>query len=373
MPAQQKKPNPIDNILRNISRLPPTVDLMIAAGAAAYALFAIFLDNQRAVGLGAMLVALIFAVFGIVSLMREMKLSKIVVQNSSPDVLLNMQNKQFEAYLITLFNLAGYDVRLAIDEISRADDADLIATKKKELILVQYNHFDDDNLNMRSIQSLQKAGTALRATSCVAISFGHISQEVANWGARKGVQIMGLQEVMAYAAKLTGVSEIQAPQALATDLPEEQPAASREEQHISGGGNRYLFVDFEGVADGISHLRDVLAQHPSYRVVASKRPPGTTVDEIRTNLVQFEDRLVGELDADTPSGRYFAIQHYLSGTPEGKSAPWLAIDSEPRLYPEGCSELVAINKAFGFDRSASARLSEAIAITDRRLQASVQC
>lgn len=367
MPAQQKKQNPIDNILRNISRLPPTIDLIIAASCAAYALFAIFIDNQRAIGLGSLLLALIFAVFGIIALMREMKLSKIVVQSTSPDVLTKMQNKQFESYVITLFNLAGYDVRLAVDEISRADDADLIAVKKKEVILIQYNHFDDDDLNMRSVQSLQKAGTALRATSCVAISFGRVSQEVINWGARKGVQIMVLQDVLAFAAKITGVSDLtDVPVTDATERPEPVEVAHNH------SGNSYLFVDFDGIADGIARLQDVLAQHPSYLVVAAKHPLGSTVEEIRTSLVHLEDRLVGEIDAGAPGGRYLAIQNYLASTPEGKSAPWLAIDSEPRLFPEGCSELVAINKAFGFDNSASVRLREAIAISDRR-HATTRC
>lgn len=362
MAARQKKPNPIDDLLRKLTSLPPTIDLLIAGSAAVYALVAIFVDNQRVVGLGAMLIALLFAVFGIISLSREMKLSKVVAQCSLSETLMNMQNKQFESYVITLFNLAGYNVRLAIDEIHRADDADLIAERKKEIVLIQYNHFDDDGLDMRSVQSLFKAGAALRATQCIAITFGRIAPEVANWSARKGIRILGMKEVLEYAETLTGSSS---PQELSTP-PEVVAEIAHEVTDIQNSTRRYLFVDFDGIAGGLSQLTDLLEHHPAYELVASKLPEGSSLDELRAKLTSCSDRIHGFLGDQTTTGRYFQIQHYLANTKEGKQATWLALDAEPRQFPEGCSELVAINKAFGFDHSASQRLIEAMLLVDRR-------
>ena len=77
------------------------------------------------------------------------------------------------------------------------------------------------------------------------------------------------------------------------------------------------------------------------------------------------DRVAGHLEA-AQDGRYFAIQKHLQASREGKHAIWLAVDSEPRQFPEGCAELIAVNRAFGFDVSASQRLIEAMVIIDRR-------
>ena len=362
MAHQSKKPNPVDNILRNLSTLPPAIDLAISGAAAIYALFAIFVDNQRAVGLGSMLIALIFAVIGIMTLSREMKLSKMVTQMSSPDILPRLQHKQFESYISTLFALGGYRVRLAIDEIHRADDADLIAERKKETLLIQFNHYDDDGLTMKSVQSLQKAAAALRATGAVAITFGRIDPEVANWASRKGVQVMGLDQVLEYAERLTGEKTKSSVQpAVREEVVEE---VRHEVAEVAQGRRRYLFVDFEGLSDGWTNLGSILAQHPAYHVIAATLPKDTSIDQVRS-IADCGDRVIGELPP-SGSGRYFAIQKYLQDTPEGKQATWLALDAQPRQYPEGCSELVAINGTFGFDQPAAQRLLDAMLLVDRR-------
>ena len=52
------------------------------------------------------------------------------------------------------------------------------------------------------------------------------------------------------------------------------------------------------------------------------------------------------------SARYYEIIHYLAGRPEGRNAKWVALDSDPRAFPEGCTELVLANPAHGLDDQA---------------------
>ena len=158
------KPNGLDVLIQKLSALPPAFDLMIAAALSAYSLVAIFVDNAKLVGLVCILLALIFAMLGISSITREMKAYKLVESSSTPDILRRMKTTQFEHYLAALFTLDGYRLRSAIDELHRQDDADFIATKKKEVLLIQFNHWDEDIVGIKSIQSLQKAAMVSHAT-----------------------------------------------------------------------------------------------------------------------------------------------------------------------------------------------------------------
>ncbi len=365
-PTKSAKPNGVDNVIHKLMALPPAIDLIVAAVLGGYSFVAIHVDNAKAVGLGCILIALLFALLGINAITREMKLLKQVEASSNPDALRGMKLSQFEAYLTALYGLDGYRVRSAIDELPRQDDADLIAVGKKQTLLIQFNHFDEDRVGEKQIQSLHKAAVAFRADGCVAITFGSFTPQAIDWARRKGVVLMGMEDVVAMAAKLTGKS---AEEVAATPVKEEVVLEQqREIAEVIRGHHRFLFVDFVGVDHGFKRLGELLIQHPAYQVVASTIPTGTSLDELKRSFTDCGDRLIGAIE-QSDAGRYFAIQKYLQATPEGKQAVWLAIDASPRLFPEGCSELIAINRAFGFDQSASTRLVDAMLLVDRRLAA----
>lgn len=164
------------------------------------------------------------------------------------------------------------------------------------------------------------------------------------------------------ACRLTGKSVEDAHPAPPPSVQEEQ---QHEVQDIQHRQHRFLFVDFAGLDHGLTHLTEVLAQHPAYQVVATTLPAGKTMESVRDGLLGCGTRLIGLVEA-IPEGRYFAIQKHLSASPDGKHSTWLALDSEPRQFPEGCSELIAVNRAFGFDASAAQRLIEAMVLVDRR-------
>ncbi|KAB2911186.1 MAG: hypothetical protein F9K30_21940, partial [Dechloromonas sp.] len=152
--AAGKKPNGVDVLIQKLAALPPAMDLLVAAVVGGYSLVAIFVDGAKFVGLVCILIGLIFALLGINAVMREMKAFKQIEANSTPDGLRSMKRKQLEQYLTALFSLDGYRVRSAIGELDRFDDADLIAVKKDQTILIQFNHFDEDVVDIKPIQSL---------------------------------------------------------------------------------------------------------------------------------------------------------------------------------------------------------------------------
>lgn len=360
--AAGKKPNGVDVLIQKLAALPPAMDLLVAAVVGGYSLVAIFVDGAKFVGLVCILIGLIFALLGINAVMREMKAFKQIESNSTPDSLRSMKRKQLEQYLTALFSLDGYRVRSAIGELDRFDDADLIAVKKEQTILVQFNHFDEDVVDIKPIQSLHKAATAFLATGCIAITFGKFSANATDWARRKEVNLLNVEDVIAMACRLTGKSVNDAYPEPSLVVQEE---VRHEVQEVLGGYHRFLFVDFSGLDHGLTHLSDVLRQHPAYQVIASTLPMGKDLEAVREGLQECGNRLVGQLEA-IPHGRYFGIQKHLSAVAGGKHATWLAIDSEPREFPEGCTELIAVNRAFGFDVSAAQRLIEAMVLVDRR-------
>ena len=222
--AAGKKPSGVDVLLQKLAALPPAMDLMIAAIVGGYSLVAIFVDNAKFVGLVCILISLIFALLGINAVMREMKAFKQIESNSTPDTLRGMKRKQLEQFLFALFSLDGYRVRSAIGELDRFDDADLIAVKKDQTILIQFNHYDEDLVDIKPIQSLQKAATANQATGCIAITFGKFSANAIDWARRKEVNLLNVEDVIAMACRLTGKSVEDA-------HPAPPPAVQEEQQH----------------------------------------------------------------------------------------------------------------------------------------------
>lgn len=364
-PHATAKPNGVDVLIQKLAALPPAIDLVLAAVLGGYSFVAIYVDNAKLVGLVCILSALIFAMLGISAVMREMKAFKLVESGSTHDGLRSMKTQQFEHYLTALFSLDGYRLRSAIDELHRQDDADLIAVRKKEAVLIQFNHWDEDTVTTKHIQSLHKAATVFRATGCIAITFGRFTPEAIDWAERKGVVLMTIEDIIEMASRLTGTS---IKDAHPLPSPEVQVEQSNEIAEIVRGHHRFLIVDFAGIDHGLTRLNELLLEHPAYQVVASSIPMGKTIESVREGLGDCGSRLIGEV-AQCSDGRYFAIQNYLLTTAEGKQATWLALDSEPRKFPEGCSELIAVNKAFGFDSSAAQRLLEAMLLVDKRAAA----
>ena len=343
-----------------MEQLPPLVHLFSAATLAAYALFAIFIDNAKFVGLCCIAIALMFAVMGVFAQLREMRSYKVIASNSNKEKLLAMTAAEFEQYLVALFSLDGYKVRSAIGELDRMDDADLIAVKKKQVLLIQYNHWFENTLHVKHLQSLHKAAAAFRATECFAISFGACAQDTKTWAERKGVTIKTAEDILALAHKLTGESEILTNKSEPQTTDPEPKWVVAPTEPTPTPPKQYLFFDFGGIDRDLSLLDAVLEEFPQFLLFATTLPDDQSIETVRFSLPRSGHFLIGAVPHHA-DGRYYAIQNFLMTTPEGKHAQWIAVDTEPRQYPEGTIELVVVNRSFGFDRHCASILRSMLA------------
>lgn len=341
---QQKKG--IDRLLIKLTQLPAHIHLIGAVCIGAYATFAILLEGSKFLGVTCLFLATIFVVFGFISLTREMNNVKAMEKCKSIADLQTMTRTQFERYLIALYNLQGFQVNTNTLALPRTDDVDFIATKKKEVLFVQYNHWDEDTIEIEHIRSLHKAASLEKATGMVAITLGQYSDEARSLGIRKGVTLLSANDLIRLSNSLVGNNNLSIPTAEAsstdswdTELP---PPVT-------------LFVDFAGLDQGIELLDDILSTYPRTTLVASTLPENTTLDDLKAKLPRHSQRIQDQID-QSEGQRYYAIQKYMND----QHAPWLALDSNPRQFPEGCTDVVIFSGVLGFDVHCAKRLKVAI-------------
>lgn len=354
---QAPKKNAVDVLLSKLNALPASIDLLVAGAAACFAMFSVYVNHAMFVGLISTIAALCFAFLAVNSVLREMKWLKLLSAHSSAEILRQMNRQDFEAYLAVLFRLSGYQIRSAVNELHRQDDADWIMTKKKEVVLVQFNHFDEDAIGMRPLESLHKAAMIFQASSAIAITTGVFQPDARQWGQRKGLKLMTTDDLLTMAEEhscVPGSSDtpIDSPDVTTTGNAPDLPR-----QHVDS----IVFVDFAGLTCDLSGMIESLLRYPGAKVVASTLPPDTP----KETLLPGSGLAVEGPTATHQSGRFFAIQHYLENQPKGKRTPWVALDSEPRQFPSGCTELVTINPVFGFNASTKARVDEALGLSSR--------
>lgn len=363
--SAQRNPDAVTAALKKLARVPPPSAFAVATVAAVYAYFAAGAqDATKLFGLASLLVACGFAGLGINAVLRDMRLLRIIEAEANESRLRAMNHAGFERFLRALLQAHGYQVEPVPIDTLRNDDADLIARRKKEVMLVQLRFWDNDRISLRQVQSLYRASTILNGTCCMAVTLGRFDHEAKQWAERRGVQLVDLPGLMQLAATVLEVP----PESLIKN-EDETPDVAEEVRHerveVARGLHRYLFIDFDAIKSGYPLLCDLIEAHPAFLVVASTVPHEETVDDIRDRLGECGGRLVGVLPP-SPLGRYFAVMNYLDSLPEGKHTPWLAVDADPRGFPEGSIELVAVNLAFGFDDSAGHRLREAMVMIDKR-------
>ena len=356
--VRAKKQQAIDVLLSKLNYLPPSVDLVIALASGGFAAYGIYVSNQPFIGVIGAIAALCFAFLAINATLREIRWLKYLTANASKEALAQMDRPHFELYLNILFRLSGYNIRSALNELHRQDDADWIVSKKKETILVQFNHYDEEFVGIQQLQSLQKAAMVFEASGAIAITVGEFYPDAKQWGGRKGLKLMTADDLQAMAAECTGETAV-AERHDTTDTEFREPVFHEHRQ-----ASCLVFVDFAALANCVKDISKVIAQFPYAQLVATTSP-----EEASPEMLLLESGLsIAGTTEQHPSGRYFSIQRYLDKQPQGKQTPWVALDSEPRQYPSGCSELVAINPSFGFNESAHGRLIEALSLSMRRGQ-----
>lgn len=351
-----KGKSPVDKLLARVCALSPYVDLAIAGGSACFAFYAVYVMDAPFAGILATISALCFAFLALVAILREMKWLKYLAANAKPELLRNMNRRDFELFLTILFRMTNHSVRSAINEVHRQDDVDWIVTKKKQTFLVQYNHFDEDRISMRHLESLQKASIVFQATGAIVITTGSYSPEILQWGRRKGLNLLATPDLVAMANEILG----------ATPTPDRVAAADGNSATAVTNDQVapcLVFVDFAGLNCDLSGLIHILEKRPSIRVIASSVPDST--DSV-VWLSPLPGLAMAGVVESHPSGRFFAIQKFLDADPERHKLRWVAVDTEPTQFPSGCSELIAINASFGFNQGAMERVASALDLAQGR-------
>lgn len=348
---------PVDDLLARIIHLPAGLHVVVAAAAAGFSFVSAYVNKAPFVGLISALVALSFAFLAVNAILREVRWIKYLAAHASPEILSAMNRKEFEWFLTILFRLSGYKIRSAVNELHRQDDADWILTRRKETLLLQFNHFDEDSIGMQALQSLQKAAMIVQASGAIAITTGHFLPEAKQWGDRKGLRLLTTDHLVKMAKRFM-------------DTPSSRAAPHQASAQKNCGSDVMtkpqsecvLFVDFLGVSSGLEALNELIMSFPLTRIVATTLPAGTRIE---THSAETGLPLVGVTEPH-PSGRYYSIQRFLAQCPSGKQTPWVALDSEPQQFPSGCTELVVVNPSFGLNPSAIDRLEQALSLTLRR-------
>lgn len=203
---RSKKKNGVDLLLLKLYRLPPVIHVAIAFSLVAIAAYAYLTGDSKFLALGCVFFSLIFVFFGGAGLLNESKMLKYLEKNADLDRLFEMNQGEFEYFLESLFRLSGYNIRSAIDDIHRMDDADLILERKKEVVLLQMNHWNEPVTHIRSIESLHKAAYHLGATKCMAITLGGFAQNARDWALIKGIELVNAEGLVEIANTLLGRS-----------------------------------------------------------------------------------------------------------------------------------------------------------------------
>ena len=138
-----------------------------------------------------------------------------------------------------------------------------------------------------------------------------------------------------------------------------------------------LFLDFDGVMHPINqtdlfcreeHLARVLRDFPDVEIVISSSWREThTLKNMQTFfLTDLQSRIVGVTpvieikDAvDVPGVRFREIQQYLSDTGNQRRR-WLALDDDPGIFPDPCTELVLCDGNHGFGHATEQALRTAL-------------
>lgn len=352
-----RRKNPVDDLLARIVNLPAGLNVLVAAAAAGFSFVSAYVNKAPFVSLISAMVALSFAFLAVNAILREVRWINYLSANASPEILSAMNRKEFELFLTILFRLTGYNIRSAVNALHRQDDADWILTRKKETLLLQFNHFDEDSIGMQALQSLQKATMIFQASGAIAITTGHFLPEAKQWGNRKGLRLMTTDHLVEMAKQF-----MDTPSSLGVSHHASAQEACGSELKTRPPSECVLFVDFSGVSSGLKALNNLIETYPSTRLVATTLPAGTRIE---THSADTGLTLVGVTEPH-PSGRYYSIQRFLAHCPSGKLTPWVALDSEPQQFPSGCAELVVVNPSFGLNPSAMDRLEQALSLSLHR-------
>jgi hypothetical protein len=167
----------------------PAMAHICVAGILTSAFFWFYAQKRMSLALIILIAGVAFACRGITSLYRDWRYFRAVEQFSKGRT--TYRYREMEHLITGIYHLQGYKVRSTVGNLSHLSrqDVDLVAKKGKEIILIQFNHWNEDALPWRSVEAPHRAALELNATGVVLICFGRV-EEVTNYANLKEIHLL---------------------------------------------------------------------------------------------------------------------------------------------------------------------------------------
>jgi hypothetical protein len=207
----QKKPHRVsddwvtpllERMLQWIGEWPAMAHVCVAA-ILTPAFFWFYVQKRMSLALVILVASIVFAYCGIATLYREWHYLRAIEQFSKGRTA--YRHREMEHLVSGIYHLQGYKVRPAVGDLARRD-VDLVAEKGKKTILIQFNHWNEDTLQWKSIEAPHRAALELKAAAMVIIAFGHWSENIASFVALKEVILMDLATLRDLANQAMGMT-----------------------------------------------------------------------------------------------------------------------------------------------------------------------
>jgi hypothetical protein len=199
----KKPPKPDDwltPILEQMAEWPAVAHICIAAMTVP-GFFWLYNKKWMILSLVTFFASIAFAYWGLLALYREWRYMRAIEAFVKGKTTYRLP--EMERLVAGLFHLQGYKVQAALGDLSR-QDVDLIATKKKEVLLIQFNHWNEDVLPFKAVQALHVAALALKASGTVLVCFGAFTGEVLEYATLKEMNLMDLEALQTFANQKFG-------------------------------------------------------------------------------------------------------------------------------------------------------------------------
>jgi len=334
-----------NDFIKRLLNFPATLDLIIALPLCLYAIYSIA-DGMRGTGLMLCAISFCFAGLGINAAIRKMRELKILEQYSSPGTIRKLDESRFERILRAYYMTTGFMIEEP--ELGTSHEYDFILVKAKDRLLVRDRDWMEDVVSLETLKKVWYSKRPVKATGVVIFTNGKFVDDALDWGRKQNIEMMTGHDFEEAVRKIVGAPAVLTKQSELSETNQEGVQGQPVET-VSQAMPYFIFLDLNVIDKGIDLLRELLKRYPAYSiVVTTKRDiPEHEIAEMLDGM-DFEGK-TPELPQYGASARYYEIVNFLAGRELGHNAKWIAIDQDPRAFPEGCDELVLVSPHQGIN------------------------
>jgi hypothetical protein len=353
-------------VIGKVLALRANVDFVVAIGTGSVAAFLILAHSDRLLGGLLAGLAALFLVLGVVALLAEDRRFALLTRHVQRTTIADLDEIAVRHLVQAYFEALGYTVVRTDGE--RLEAIDLVARKgKTSNILVRTRDWDQLAITLGPVKSISNAAGAVGGAAALYVTNGRFASDAWSFAKGHAITIVDAGTLAGMVAEILGMGDKGA-----SVSPCRGPADAPEvPRHVPHDVERFIFLDVNVMRDNNEILADTLSRFSRYKIVLTTGKD--KADEVVARMPILQSRFAGvtpTVGATTGHGhRYHEIMEYLRGIPGGHRSLWISIESDPLAVPEGTAELVLVNRDRGFTQSAADRVTEVIAIGERRAAA----